>query len=404
MKIVVISSWFSEKMGYSENLFPKALVKLGHEVHLLTSTAQVYYDSPMYEKTYLKHLGPAIVDKCVKQIDGFTLHRLDFTRRDTHRLNPFCFRGICIHNVQEYLTQLNPDIVQVVNALDEPVTYDAAVYAKKYKKKIFTEVHLHASVIRVRNKKNWKERIQSFVYSLHPQLHTINHTTTFCYPIAPDAAEIAHSLYHVPEAKIKIQPLGVDTELFCPVNNVELAKERNALRKSLGFEPDELVCIYTGRFSPGKNPQLLAEAVHRLQLQGEKIRALFLGNGTEQEVKAIRTKKGCIIHPFVYMRDLPKYYCSADIGVWPREESTSQLDAAACGLPLILSNTIHVTERVEGNGLLYEEGNADDLAHKILIMKDVSLRNKFSKAGVEKVYREFSWTVLAQKRIEDYKQ
>jgi hypothetical protein len=37
-------------------------------------------------------------------------------------------------------------------------------------------------------------------------------------------------------------------------------------------------------------------------------------------------------------------------------------------------------------------------------MKDVSLRNKFSKAGVVKVNREFSWTVLAQKRIEDYKQ
>ena len=80
MKIAVITSWFSESMGYSENFFPKALAALGHDVHVISSTAQVYFNSPMYEKTYRKHLGPAIT-----QTWGETGERF--------KLAPVCFTG-----------------------------------------------------------------------------------------------------------------------------------------------------------------------------------------------------------------------------------------------------------------------------------------------------------------------
>jgi glycosyltransferase involved in cell wall biosynthesis len=403
MKIVVITSWFSEKMGYSENFFPKALAQLGHDVHVITSTAQVYYDSPTYDKTYLKHLGPAIVEACVKQVDGFTLHRLDFTQQNTHRLNPFSLRGIRIHNLIECLEQISPEVVQVINSIDEPPTYDAAVYAKKHHTVIFTESHQHASVMRNNNKKDWKEWLRSFVHLFHPKLRAISKVMALCYPIAPDVSEIVQSLYHVPLSKIKIQSLGVDTDLFCPASTAEHFQEREHLRASLGFQPDDLLCIYTGRFSLGKNPQLLAEAVHRLRQQGEKVSALFLGNGTDSEIASIRSQQGCVVHPFVFVRELPKYYRASDIGVWPREESTSQLDAAACGLPLILSNAIQVTERVDGNGYLYQEGSAEDLANKILLMKDRTVRKTFSVVGAEKVRKTYSWIELAAQRVEDYK-
>ena len=62
MKVVFISVWFSEGMGYSENMFPKALAKLGVEVHLVTSTAQIYYYSPNYDSVYKAHLGSKFVD------------------------------------------------------------------------------------------------------------------------------------------------------------------------------------------------------------------------------------------------------------------------------------------------------------------------------------------------------
>jgi glycosyltransferase involved in cell wall biosynthesis len=402
MKIAVITSWFSENMGYSENFFPKALASLGHDVHVISSTAQVYFNSPIYDKTYRKHLGPAITQPCVKTVDGFTLHRLAFTEQKYSAINPFHFSGIRIHELYEYLRRLQPDVIQVVNLIDEPTTYDAALYARSVGKKIFTESHLHASVMRVNNRRSWKERLRAVVYRFHTRLSVVNDMTAICYPIAPDAAEIVESLYHVKKEKIKIQPLGVDTDLFCPPHSPALADEREALRRSLGFGTDEIVCIYTGRFSPGKNPQLLADAIDILQKKGEKIRGLFLGNGTESEVENIRNKQGCLVHPFVTVLELPKFYRSADIGVWPREESTSQLDAAACGVPIIISNRVHVTERVDGNGLLYNEGDANDLAEKIMQMKSPSLRRQFSAVGVDKVFRKFSWKTLAAQRIDDY--
>ena len=184
MKIVVITSWFSENMGYSENFFPKALAKLGHKVHVVTSTAQVYYDSPAYQKTYFKHLGPSIVEPSIKNIDGFTLHRLNFSKKRFRILNPFRFNGIRIHNLQEYLWRLQPNVIQVVSLIDEPTTYDTALYAKKNGKMIFTESHIHASVIRKNNKKGLIEQIRSFIYRFHMQLKTINTFTALCYPIA----------------------------------------------------------------------------------------------------------------------------------------------------------------------------------------------------------------------------
>ena len=52
MKIVFLSVWFSEKMGYIENCLPKELVALGNEVHVVSTTAQVYYNDPDYLSVY----------------------------------------------------------------------------------------------------------------------------------------------------------------------------------------------------------------------------------------------------------------------------------------------------------------------------------------------------------------
>jgi len=69
MRIVVVADWFSEKMGYSENCLPKALASLGHEVHLVTTEAQVYYNQPTYRATYEPFIGPPIVPRVVKAHD-----------------------------------------------------------------------------------------------------------------------------------------------------------------------------------------------------------------------------------------------------------------------------------------------------------------------------------------------
>jgi glycosyltransferase involved in cell wall biosynthesis len=295
---------------------------------------------------------------------------------------------------------LKPDIIQTFN-IDELATYDAAIVSQRHGFKLFTESHLHASVF---PEHSLKIRLKRFLNKYSKFLKLINDATVKCYPISTDAAEIAISYYRVPESKVKIQSLGVDTDLFKPCISESLKKERKELRTKLGFVDSDIVCIYTGRFTKDKNPHCLAQALHRLHNIDASYKGLFVGGGTSSDLNFIQSQSGCHVHPFVRVDKLPAFYRAADIGVWPAQESTSQLDAMACGLPIILSNKIKVFERVQGNGLLYEENNYVDLANKITELRDNHIRETMLQYGVDKIIKNYSWIVIAQERLKDYYQ
>src|ERR1700748_849141 len=169
MKVVFISPWYSENMGYSENMFPKALAKLGVEVHLVTSTAQIYYYSPNYDKVYLPYLGPKFVDTCVKEINGYTLHRL------RHYETKNIYTGPGIEGLYEYLEKLKPDVIQTFEILLD-TSLVAAEYARDSNSLLFTECHTHASVFRKDHKKSWKEYVKTAINTLNRKLKFINQT------------------------------------------------------------------------------------------------------------------------------------------------------------------------------------------------------------------------------------
>jgi glycosyltransferase involved in cell wall biosynthesis len=203
-------------------------------------------------------------------------------------------------------------------------------------------------------------------------------------------------------AKTTVCSLGVDTQLFREPTDDAARQSREKLRGELGFGPSEIVCVYTGRFSGDKDPVCLARAVDRLVQDGRPFRALFVGNGTAEQIAAISACRGSVVHGFVPVRDLPPYYWASDVGVWPKQESTSQLDAAACGLPLVVSDRIGTPERVDGNGLLYREGDSDDLAAQLRTLEDGPLRARMGAAGSAKVRERFSWIRIAKERVTDY--
>ena len=75
MRIMIVSDWYSDAMGYAENYLPKAFGKLGHDVHLVTSDLQVYATSRHYNKIYKSRLGDARTETGVFERECFTLHR-----------------------------------------------------------------------------------------------------------------------------------------------------------------------------------------------------------------------------------------------------------------------------------------------------------------------------------------
>lgn len=393
MKIAFISVWYSNNMGYIENCLPKAMASLGHEVHIISSTAQVYYNDPDYDNIYKPYLGDNIVNEGIELIDGFTLHRLPFKTIKNK---------IYLKKLKKKLKEIKPDVVQVFDCFSF-LTLQAAFYKMIFKYKFFTANHTVASVFPLIQKKNPKltERLKFFLTRTIPG-KIISWLTSRCYPATIDALEISVKYYGISKKKNKLLCLGVDTDFFKPTESFKTSiSEKSIERKKFGVIDNEILCIYTGRFTEGKNPLCLAKAIELLIKKGESYKALFMGDGPQ--MTEISKRKGCFVHKFVPYHELPLYYNIADIGVWPKQESTSMLDAAACGLPIVISNKVLAKERVEGNGLTYIENDELDLANVLLQMKDKTLREELGKAGIKKINENFSWNKLAKDRIEDYK-
>ena len=222
-----------------------------------------------------------------------------------------------------------------------------------------------------------------------------------CYAITTDCADIATRFFGVQKSKVDLCQLGVDTDIFRPLDTEKATLSRATLREAFGFASSDIVCIYTGRFSKDKNPLLLAQAIKRLVAEGEPFRGLFIGNGPQED--EIRECPGCALHPFVPFTELPDYFRASDIGVWPTQESMSMLDAAACGLPIIVNDTLAETERVAGNGLQYELNDLDDLCRVLRCLKGAETRKELGRQGTEKMSRDFSWESIAKRRVQDYK-
>lgn len=280
-------------------MLPKALAARGHEVHLITSCAQVFYNSPDYSSIFAEFLGSPVVDPCVKTIDGYTLHRLPHTTDD----------GVLrIPNLKEYLISLNADIIQTFEILEQ-VSYEAAMAAESSGALLFTECHIHKSVF-PDGKTDGFSSVYRKYFKKDWTLDYINDKTVYCYPIGEDVADLAINYFRVPAARVKIQSLGVDTGIFRPYSENE-RPVRETERKALGYETSDIVCIYTGRFAQDKDPHTLAKAIEILHNQGyTNFKALFNGNGTRTDEAFLLSKPGCTIQPFV-----PFINCIKDIGL-----------------------------------------------------------------------------------------
>jgi glycosyltransferase involved in cell wall biosynthesis len=211
---------------------------------------------------------------------------------------------------------------------------------------------------------------------------------------------VAIRFYGVEADKVDVAPLGVDTDLLSPVVTPAQHEARLALRAKLGVAPEDVLFVYTGQFTAAKNPLLLAKTTEALRAQGRKVRALFLGDGEQRD--AIAAFASCIVLHFVPHRELVDYYRAADVGVWPTQESTSMLDAAACGLPIVVNDTLRAVERIAGNGLTYELNNQASLESVLTGLLDPQARRTLGEVGARRMAESFSWDALVKSRVADY--
>ncbi len=392
LRVVLIQSTFGNNMGYIENALPKALADLGATTHVVTSQLQSGFHRPNYRETYEPLNGPAVQPAGTTERDGFALHRLPCRVVGT---------SPALIGLRATLQRLRPDVVQTFSPVSL-VALQAALLRRSVGYSLFTGSNRHASVTRL---------VQPDAHVGLPERIALRATRTLpgrmvgrvvekCYVPSTDCWQVARDLYGMPEEKLSLIPLGTDTTLFHPVRSDDEAARRQELRQRFGFEDGDVVCIYTGRLDDAKGPLLLAEAVSALRAGGRAYRGLFVGSGSV--ASAIAAHPGCSVTPFVPWKQLADYYRAADVAVWPRQESLSMIDAAACGLPVVISGRASTTERYEGNGRTYAEGDPADLARVLGELGDAELRLRLGSAGAEKMRQRFGWRRLAGLRLADY--
>ena len=198
--------------------------------------------------------------------------------------------------------------------------------------------------------------------------------------------------------KVEVIPNGVDINIFKP------KKER--LRQD-----DKSHILWVGRYTTGKNIDILIESAKILIGQYPNISFILVGQGPlkkQIEYLAVKLKIFDKIEfvDAVKNDEMPEIYNSSDVFVLPsRDEGVPRtiLEAMACGLPIVCTDLPQLSDLISGCGITIPIGDPISCANAISnIISNKSLAQKFGENSREKIVKNHSWDLTVKKTIELY--
>ena len=393
LRIVIVGDSFPRNMGYLGTMLPKYLARLGQEVHYVATDLPPYWQIPSMRLKYSELIGAEWMQPGTRrEYEGYTVHILGHWH----------FAGLVgMSGLRPLLESLRPDVVYSLSAIGA-LALECSVHCALHGGRLFTGSHTLASGFPLAERPlPWLSMagLRTFFSRWLPG-RLVSLCTEKCYAPTIDCAVIARRFFGVQAQKIQVLHLGVDTDVFYPVHDETSENERSQLRVDLGFSGDEIVYVYTGKLTPEKNVTLLADAVTQLREEGLPLRLLCVGAGPERD--RLADFDVATVLDFRPYTELGRIYRAADVAVWPTNESTSMLDAAACGLPIIISDGVAYREHVDGNGLVYHMNDLRDLKLKLRELVDPVRRRSLGDAGARKMAWRFSWLEHARRRLHDF--
>jgi glycosyltransferase involved in cell wall biosynthesis len=195
--------------------------------------------------------------------------------------------------------------------------------------------------------------------------------------------------------KTAVVPYAVDTARFRP------GLRDAALGKSLGLQ--SRVVAFLGRLVEQKGVRVLLQAYRSLPGR-EATTLLLVGSGPLAE--ECRAQPGVVVVEGVPHARVPQYLALADLLVlpslttasWREQFGRAAIEAMACGLPVVGSDSGEIPNVLNGagGGVVVPEGNGQALAEAIAsLLGDAKARRLLGNQGRENVQRDYSTTGVA---------
>jgi glycosyltransferase involved in cell wall biosynthesis len=203
-----------------------------------------------------------------------------------------------------------------------------------------------------------------------------------------------------PAAKTRVIPPGVDTTRFAPD-----AHKRDATLAALGWTGDVPVVGYLGRFVPEKGLITLMSVLDRLRAPW---RALFIGSGPlESQIgKWAETHPGRVsIETHVEHADVPKWLNALDVlcapsrttDAWREQFGRMLIEAFACGVPVVASDSGEIPHVVADAGLIVPESDEARWVQTLEdLLADPVRRAALAQRGRARAVGVYDWSVIAR--------
>jgi glycosyltransferase involved in cell wall biosynthesis len=351
MNILVINwqDWENPYAGGAEvylyEIFSR-LIKKGHKVMLLCSRAK---GQPRHDS-----------------IDGFEIFRIG-GRNTFNFFAPFAMRGLLRHR----------KIDIIIDDLNKIPFYSAAFTRKRV---LPTLMHLFRGTI---------YRETNFLFASY--VFITERLIGFLYP-GVNFVAISNSTAN------DLREIGITNKIHVVRSGIPVRKHAEKRKRV------ENLVAYVGRVKAYKSIDHFVRAVSCVARQ-KKIRAMVVGDGDVLDhLKSLAKSLSVAIDfpGFVSESEKNRVYETARVIVQPSIKEgwgLTAIEAQSCGTPVICADSPGLREVVvhKKTGFLYEYGNVDALAARIVeLLKDTKKWRQFSKAASEWA-SEFSWDRAAEK-------
>ncbi len=195
-------------------------------------------------------------------------------------------------------------------------------------------------------------------------------------------SKLVSALWRVDDGRLFQFPLGVDTDLFRPVDNLT----KQELRRELGWD-DRPKVLYVGNFVARKRVELLLAAHSK-----DRYDLVLCGEGA---LPVPPSDTHTLVYPPMPHEQLARLYQASDLFVLPSSVETFAIvayEAMACGLHVIMASELqHLT--IAKSGLVtFVQSTPEAFNRAILsLLENQQEREHLSQKSAEWVRQNFGW-------------